>query len=178
MSGAPRTASVPDGPARSHEPDDPDAQRRAERSAAVLLERDPATRELGITLERVAPGFARLRMAVTDTMVNGHGTCHGGYLFTFADSAFAFACNTFNRVTVAAGASIDFLAPARSGDVLHAEGRVLSQGRRTGVYDVVIEDEGGRALALFRGRSHRLDGTLYDEAPDDGVPDDGVHGRA
>lgn len=143
-------------------------QWRAERSAETMLARDPASRRLGITLERIAPGFARLRMPVSETMINGHRICHGGYLFTFADSAFAFACNTFNRVTVAASAQIEFLAPARLDDVLYAEARVLSQGRRSGIYDVVVENADGQQLALFRGRSHRLDEALFDESGPDG----------
>jgi len=148
-------------PGEDHERE---AQWRAERSAKVMFDRDLASQRLGITLERVGPGFARMRMQVTDSMINGHRICHGGYLFTFADSAFAFACNTFNRVCVSASAQIDFLAPARLGEVLQAEARVREKGRRSGIYDVVIENEEARQLVLFRGRSHRLDETLFDES--------------
>lgn len=169
MNGAPESATEPHAPHGADAPigpGGPEDQRRAERSAEAMLARDPATRHLGITLERVAPGFARMRMPVSGTMLNAHGICHGGYVFTLADSTFAFACNTFNRVTVAASAHIDFLASARLDDVLYAEGRVRSRGRRSGIYDVVVEDGEGRQLALFRGRSHSLDETLYDESPD------------
>ena len=128
-----------------------------------MYERDPASRHLGITLERVAPGFALMRMQVGQTMINGHRICHGGYLFTLADSAFAFACNSFNRVSLGASAQVEFLAPARLGEVLHAEACVRERGRRSGIYDVVVRNEQGRQLVLFRGRSHRLDETLFDE---------------
>lgn len=140
------------------------AQQRAERSASVLLAEDAASRGLGIQLEAVAPGYARLRMTVTDAMLNGHQTCHGGFLFTFADSAFAVACNSFNLATVAAGAQIDFLAPAVVGESLLAEAREQHSGRRAGVYDVVVTNAEGRQIALFRGRSHRFDKPLFDEA--------------
>lgn len=159
-----------DGPERAgiahdaHDAHDAEGQERARRSAEAMLSRDAASRKLGMALEAVAPGFARMRMIVDETMINGHQICHGGYLFTLADSTFGVACNTFNRVTVAASAHIDFLAAAHLGDVLFAEAHVQSQGRRSGIYDVVVEDGDGRRLALFRGRSHRLDGTLYDEA--------------
>lgn len=145
-------------------PPDADEQRRAERSAAALLEGDAATAHMGVVLEHVAPGYARMRMTINETMVNGHGTCHGGFLFAFGDSTFAVACNSCNRRTVAASASIEFLAPARLGDVLYGEGRMLKQGRIGGLYDVTISAADGRAIALFRGRSHRLDTPLYDEA--------------
>jgi len=142
---------------------DAEARDRAERSAEALLAGDGASRHLGISLVSVAPGFARMRMTVTAIMANGHQSCHGGYIFTLADSAFAVACNTANRVTVAASASIDFLAPAHVGDVLQAEANVRHQGRRTGLYDIVVANGEGRAVALFRGRSHSLDKALYDE---------------
>lgn len=140
-----------------------DEQRRAEASARAMLAGDAASRLVGIALERVSPGFARMRMDVTESMMNGHGICHGGYLFMFADTTFAVACNTFNRVTVATSAQIEFLASVHLGDVLYAEGSMLSQGRRAGIYDVVVENDKGRQVALFRGRSHRLDETLFDE---------------
>ena len=151
-------------PEATDEAHDPDEQRRAERSAEAMLARDAASRHLGIALERVAPGSARMRMTVTGTMINGHRSCHGAYLFALADSTFAVACNSANRVAVAASAQIEFLRPARLGDVLHAEADMRHQGRRAGLCDVVVEDGEGRQLALFRGRSHRLDETLFDEA--------------
>ena len=149
---------------RARDAHDPGEQRRAERSAETLLARDAASRHLGIALERVAPGSARMRMVVTETMINGHRSCHGAYLFALADSTFAVACNGANRVAVAASAQIEFLRPARLGDVLHAEAEMRHQGRRAGLCDVRVEDEEGRQLALFRGRSHRLDETLFDES--------------
>jgi acyl-CoA thioesterase len=109
-----------------------------------------------------APGRARVAMSVREDMLNGHGLCHGGFVFALADSAFAFACNTYNAVTVAAGAAIDFLAPARLADELTATARELSRSRRTGVYDVTVTNQRGECIALFRGRSHQLDGRLID----------------
>ena len=139
-------------------------QRRAEQSAEVLLAGDTASAGLGIELISVAPGLAQLRMVVTATMLNGHKTCHGGYLFTFADSAFAVACNSFNRVTVAASAEIEFLASGKLDDVLIADASMRHSGRRSGIYDVVVSREDGQELALFRGRSHSFDEPLFDES--------------
>ena len=128
----------------------------AQRTATAMFERDLASQGLGIVVEEVKPGFVRLRMPVRPDMVNGHATCHGGFIFALADSAFAFACNSHNRATIAAGAAIEFLAPARAGDVLIAEAQEQSLGGRLGVYDVVVSREAGERVALFRGRSCAL----------------------
>ena len=127
--------------------DDADAVRLAEQ----MYERDVASRSLGITLDGIAPGRATARMTVTPAMVQGHGTCHGGYLFLLADTAFAFACNT-RGATVASGADVEFLAPVHEGDqlVASASERVL-RGRR-GVYDVTVR-RGDEPVVEFRGRS-------------------------
>jgi acyl-CoA thioesterase len=141
------------------------AQTLAERVAARMFANDQASRALGIRLERVAPGCAEMTMTVADTMLNGHGMCHGGYIFLLADSTFAFACNSYNRNTVAQGCSIDYLAPARRGDVLRARGVERSRTGRTGVYDIEVTN-GTSTVALFRGKSYRIDGTIVDE-PDE-----------
>jgi acyl-CoA thioesterase len=137
------------------------AQELAQRTADLLLERDAMSRALGMKLVQIGPGCARLSMLVRADMVNGHGSCHGGVLFSLADSAFAFACNTYNAVTVAAGATIDFLAPARHGDELAAVANEVWRSRRSGVYDVSITNQRTECIALFRGRSHQLDGKLF-----------------
>ena len=139
------------------------AQVRAERAAEALMVNDHATQRLGITIDAIAPGFARMRMRVVKDMLNGHASCHGGYLFTLGDSAFAFACNSFNQMAVAASAGIEYLAPAHIDDELIAEASMQSQGRLTGLYDVVITNQRNERVALFRGRSHRLGQTLFDE---------------
>ena len=108
------------------------------------------------------PGCACVAMRVREDMVNGHDICHGGLIFTLADSAFAFACNTYNTVTVAASGAIEFLAPARLGDDLVATAREQSRSRRTGVYDVTVCNQGGERVALFRGRSHQRDGHVIE----------------
>ena len=120
---------------------------------AAMFARDRASQALGMTLEEVLRGYARLRMTVRADMLNGHGTCHGGLVFALADSAFAFACNSRGVLTVAAGCSIEFLAPARKGDELVAEARERSLQGRTGVYDVDVTRAGGDLVATFRGRS-------------------------
>jgi acyl-CoA thioesterase len=104
-----------------------------------------------------------MTMAVRDDMLNGHAICHGGFIFLLADSTFAFACNSYNRNTVAQGCSIDYLAPAHSGDVLHAVGVERSRSGRTGVYDIEVRNQHGRIVALFRGKSYRIDGHVVDE---------------
>lgn len=138
-------------------------QQLAELSVEAMLSSDPASTRLGVVVEEVRPGFARLRMTVVAYMINSHNICHGGYVFTLADSAFAFAANTYNRVTVASGATIDFLAPVYLEDELTAVASEQALGGRTGVYDVVVTNQADRNVAVFRGRSHRLQGTLIDE---------------
>jgi acyl-CoA thioesterase len=138
----------------------PEAQRVAELCAQALLAGDEASRNLGMRLEEVQPGTARLRMTVRQDMVNGHGICHGGIVFALADSAFAVACNTYNAVTVAAAASIDFLAPARTDDELTAQARELWRSRRSGIYEIVVSNQRGEPIALFRGRSHIIGGEI------------------
>lgn len=140
------------------------AQQLAELSAEAMLSGDPASTRLGMVVEEVRPGYARLRMTVVAYMINSHNICHGGYVFTLADSAFAFACNTYNRVTVASGATIDFLAPVYLEDELTAVATEQALGGRTGVYDVVVTNQRGKNVAVFRGRSHRLQGSLFDES--------------
>ena len=137
-----------------------DEQRIAEAAAQALFAGDEASRNLGMRIEAVRPGFARMRMAVRGDMVNGHGMCHGGIVFALADSAFAVACNTHNEVTVAAAASIDFLAPARTSDELTAEARELWRSRRSGIYEITVSNQRGETIALFRGRSHCIGGEL------------------
>jgi acyl-CoA thioesterase len=143
-----------------------DPQALAELAGKTMYERDPASQALGMTLDAIRPGYARMRMRVRDDMLNGHGTCHGGYIFMLADSAFAFACNSHNFNTVGAGCTIDYLAPGRAGDVLVAEAVEQALAGKTGVYDVVVTDQDGRKVALFRGKSHRVAGHV---APVDGA---------
>jgi acyl-CoA thioesterase len=138
------------------------AQQVAERSAAAMWADDRASRALGLVLEEVGPGRATLRMTVRDDMVNGHAIGHGGLTFTLADSAFAFACNSYNRSTVAAGADIRFLAPTRLGDVLVAEAVERERSGRDGVYDVTVRC-GDVVVAEFVGRSKEIRGTLFEE---------------
>lgn len=137
-----------------------DAQHIAELCAEAMLSRDEASRSLGMILDAVKPGYARLRMPVRARMLNGHGICHGGIVFSLADSAFAVACNTHNAVTVAAAASIDFLAASRSQDELIAEAREIWRSKRSGIYEIVVTNQRGETIALFRGRSHCLGGPV------------------
>jgi len=139
---------------------EPEPQRVAELSAQALFAGDRASRSLGFSIEQVRPGFARLRMKVRTDMLNGHGMCHGGIIFAFADSAFAVACNTYNAVTVAAAASIDFLAPAHADDELTADAREVWRSKRSGIYEISVSNQRGEVLALFRGRSHCVGGQI------------------
>jgi acyl-CoA thioesterase len=135
-----------------------EAQALAERIGRELFEKDQASRTLGMRIDEIRPGYARLTMRVRKDMVNGHDICHGGLIFTLADSCFAFACNSHNHVTVAQGAAIEFLAPGRLGDVLTAEGQERHAGGRTGVYDIAVTNQDGKTVALFRGKSYRIQG--------------------
>jgi acyl-CoA thioesterase len=125
-----------------------------------MFTRDCASQSLGIQIVEVGPGYSKLKMRVRSSMTNGHGICHGGVVFSLADSAFAFACNSRNQKTVAAACSIDFLASARVGDELCAEAMEESLQGRTGIYDVVVTDQSGKRVALFRGRSNRVEGEV------------------
>jgi acyl-CoA thioesterase len=139
----------------------PAADALAAQVGAALFARDAAARALGMALEAIAPGVARLAMPVRDDMLNGHGMCHGGLIFTLADTAFAYACNSRNRSTLAAAAEIQFVSPGRPGETLVAEARQRVLNGRTGIYDVeVTERASGRLIALFRGRSHQVTGEI------------------
>jgi len=115
---------------------------------------DKASQHLGMQIEVTGVGKSTARFTVQNTMVNGHGVCHGGYIFTLADSAFAFSCNTYNVVTFASSASIEFIRPARIGDVLSASAQERHRGGRTGIYDVTVTNQDDEVVAIFRGRSH------------------------
>ena len=147
-----------------------DPQILAERSAAAMWADDAASQAMGMTLNEVRPGYARLSMVVRSDMVNGHGICHGGFVFALADSAFAFACNSYNRSTVAQACDIVFVTAAQLGDALVAEAVERTRFGRNGVYDVTVRHSAaaeGEYVALFRGRSREIGGTLV---PDEFEP--------
>jgi acyl-CoA thioesterase len=137
-----------------------EAQTLAQATAEAMWSRDHAAQALGMRIVRVGPGTALLTMQVRPDMVNGHHICHGGLIFTLADTAFAYACNSYNRNTVASACHIDFLAPAREGDWLEADAIEQSASGRTGVYDVTVRHPDGRRIALFRGKSYRINGEV------------------
>lgn len=132
----------------------------ARRVGQAMFDRDTASQGLGMRIEEIGPGSARLSMVVRHDMLNGHRICHGGFMFTLADSAFAFACNSRNEATVAAGCSIEYLRPVAEGETLTAiaQERVLSG--RTGIYDITLVDSAGQPVALFRGKSARIKGEV------------------
>ena len=133
-----------------------DAATLAARCAEAMYGNDAASQALGITIDAVGPGTAQARMTVETNMVNGHGICHGGYVFTLADTAFAFACNTYDDVTVAAGADVTFLSPVAAGTTLTATATERARRGRSGLYDVTVATEAGEVVAEFRGRSRSL----------------------
>lgn len=137
----------------------PTAQDVAEACARVMIAEDNASNALGISLERIAPGEAVLSMLVTDTMTNGHKTCHGGFIFTLADSAFAFSCNSYDQRAVAQHCQVSFLKPALSGDKLTATARERWRESRSGIYDVTVHNQAGETIAEFRGHSRTVKGT-------------------
>jgi acyl-CoA thioesterase len=141
-----------------------EAQALAERVAQAMYSRDRASQALGMKIATVSPGRAELTMTVRADMLNGHAICHGGFIFSLADSAFAFACNSYNLTTVASGCSIDFVAPAREGDRLTAFAHERSASGRTAVYDIEIRNQNGETVALFRGKSYRIKGHVVEEA--------------
>lgn len=133
-------------------------QQTAEHVRDGMFSRDRVAQSLAMRITHVSPGEATIEMPVRDDMLNGFETCHGGYITTLGDTAFAYACNTRNEMTVASGLSVDFVAPGRAGDVLVAEAREQSQAGRTGVYDVTIRNGQGQLVALFRGKSYSMKG--------------------
>jgi acyl-CoA thioesterase len=137
-----------------------EAQALAEATAAAMWSRDRAAQALGLKIVRVQPGAALLTMIVRNDMVNGHHICHGGMIFSLADTAFAYACNSYNKNTVASACHIDFLAPAKEGETLEAEAVEQSAAGRTGVYDITVRTSGGKTIALFRGKSYRINGEV------------------
>ena len=132
----------------------------AKACAAAMLADDNATRGLGMELVSVAPGHAIVAMTITSAMTNGHGTCHGGFIFALADSAFAFACNSHGPRSVAAQCSIAYIAPGRLGMRLVAEGVERQRGERSGITDVTVRDSDGNIIAEFRGHSRTVPGSL------------------
>ncbi len=138
-------------------------QALAEACAGVMWDDDNATRHLGMELVSIAPGEAVIAMDITDAMTNGHGICHGGYMFTLADSAFAFACNSHNQRSVAQHCSVSFIAPAFRGDRLTASAQEVSRRGRSGIYDVRITNQEGEIVAEFRGHSRTIKGAHLPE---------------
>jgi acyl-CoA thioesterase len=139
-----------------------DANARADKIARAMLAAEGTGPAWGIAIEEAREGYARVRMAVTAHMLNGHGTAHGGMLFALADSAFAYACNSRNLRTVAAQASIVILEPAREGEVLIAEAQERALVARSGVYDVSVRTLDGRPIAEFTGFSRSVGGAVVE----------------
>lgn len=126
----------------------------AERCATRMYKNDQASQELGIDIKVVDVGKVSAAMSIRPSMLNGFAICHGGYIFTLADTAFAFACNAYDNLTVAAAASIEFLLPARQNDRLTAVASERHRARRSGIYDVEVRNQDGALVAIFRGRAH------------------------
>jgi acyl-CoA thioesterase len=139
----------------------PEAVARA--CAEIMWAEDSASRGLGMELLAVGPGTAELAMTVRPDMVNGHGICHGGFIFTLADSAFAFACNSYDQRVVAAQCAITFLAPARLGDRLTAKGTERQRFGRNGIYDITVTRADGAPIAEFRGHARTVKGRFLPE---------------
>ncbi len=140
---------------------------RARKVADSLWAADAASQGLGLRIDAVGPGRAVLSMEIEDRHLNGHGICHGGFIFTLADSAFAFACNADNHVTVAQENQITFLSPGQRGERLEAEALEQARSGRSGVFDVTVRGGDGRVVALMRGLSRRTGGQHFDEGSND-----------
>mgnify|MGYP001106393186 CR=1 FL=1 len=139
---------------------DTDAQAVAEACARAMWADDRASQGLGMRIARVAPGEAVIAMTVRSDMTNGHGICHGGFIFTLADSTFAFACNTYDQRTVAQHCTVTFLQPVREGETLTAHAVERTRAGRGGIYDITVRDSRGTAVAEFRGHSRTISGRL------------------
>ena len=135
-----------------------DRQRIAEAVRQGLFANDTAARSLGMDVEAIGPGTARISMTVRPDMLNGFDICHGGFITTLADTAFAYACNSHNQLTVAAGIVVDFIAPVHEGDRLTAEAREVALKGRSGVYDITVTNQDRKTVAVMRGRSYTQKG--------------------
>jgi acyl-CoA thioesterase len=140
-----------------------DPAKIAKACAQAMWAQDKASRGMGMKIEKVRPGFAVVSMSIGPDMVNGHGLCHGGYIFSLADSALAFACNSHNRRHVVQHCHIAFLAPGRLGMRLRAEARERHRGERSGIYDVTVRTPAGETIAECRGHSRAIPGVLVPE---------------
>ena len=149
---------------------EPDELARA--TAAAMYENDACSRALGLEIVEVRAGYARLKMPVRDDFLNGHQICHGGLIFTLADSSFAFACNSRNVNTVASGCSIEFLRPVHGGDVLTAEAVEQTLNGRTGIYDIRVTNRADQTVAMFRGKSAQIKGNVIPLAPSSTKPEE------
>lgn len=139
-----------------------DANEIARLSGIAMWRDDKASQGLGMEILEVGPGNAKLVMPVTERMLNGHGTCHGGFIFSLADSAFAFACNSHGQPAVAQHCSVTYITPGRLGMRLIADARERQRGERSGIYDITVRDEAGTVIAEFRGHSRTLPGSLIE----------------
>jgi acyl-CoA thioesterase len=128
--------------------------------AETMYRKDTAAQHLGMALKEIGPGYAVMTMRVVDTMLNGHNICHGGYVFTLADTAFAYACNAYNQNTVAQSAQINFLKAVSPNSILTATANEQTRTGRTGLYDITVTNEEGSVIALFRGNSHTIKGQI------------------
>jgi acyl-CoA thioesterase len=135
----------------------------AQRVGAAILERDNSSRFLGVVLDEIRPGFARMSMTVTEDMLNGVGICHGGFTYKLADDAFAYACNSYNRMAVALSCTITYPAAAKLGDRLTAECREVFRRGRNGTYDAMVSNQEGEVVALFRGQCRVIEGHIVEE---------------
>ncbi|SCA55499.1 phenylacetate pathway hotdog-fold thioesterase [Candidatus Terasakiella magnetica] len=135
-------------------------QELAQATFETMFANDHKAQEMGIKVTEIAPGYAKGEMTVTKSMLNGHGTTHGGSTFALADTIFAYACNTYNKVTVASGCDITYSGPSYEGDVLTAKARETILMGRSGIYDVTVTKQDGTVVALFRGRSRTISGEV------------------
>ena len=155
--------------AHSHAPAPEQSRDLARRVGEAMFAVDTASKDtMGMELVSCEPGRAVIRMTVLELHLNGHQICHGGFIFTLADSTFAFACNSYNKNTVAAGCSIEFLKPGHLGDVLTCEGVEQTLSGRHGIYDMKVTNQRGQVIALFRGKSAQIQGTVIPETADAG----------
>jgi len=134
--------------------------------SAAMHENDYATKALGMQILSTALGESVVSMEVRQDMLNGYGSCHGGMIFTLADTAFAHACNSGNKPTVASGCTIDYIAPGKEGDILTARASERSRSGRTGIYDIEVFNQDEQLIAVFRGRSYQLKGSVVPEMPE------------